>query len=788
TAAERLLQHLLDDLPSGTRGTDILVSTTLGKLTAALENDIVLKSTIKAPQKLLERALLWLHEQEVIRLNQGLAIFRQAMTIRLTPEKRSFLKADFLALKQHYDEQIVQIHIMVEYAQRGLQAMTDALRLTLDYFRLHREAFLTNWLPERQKELARQTTPESWRAIVESLNHPAQQRIVTDDREQANVLILAGPGSGKTRVLVHRIAYLVRARRENPRGILALAYNRHAAVEIRRRLRDLIGDDARGVEVMTCHALAMRLVGVSFADHRAVPDDAAFKAILQQAVTLLQGANLPPEDADEQRERLLAGFRWILVDEYQDIGPEEYELIAALAGRTLQDEERKLSLLAVGDDDQNIYAFNGASVEFIRRFEADYAAKPAYLIENYRSSAHIIAAANALIEPAHARMKAEHPIAINRSRAKLPAGGQWQTFDPVGQGCVQILPTGDNPQTQAIAVITEFQRLAALTPDWDWTRTAIIARQWDLLNPLRAYCQQQGIPAQMADEEALSVWHLRETQALRDWLRASGNRFVSANLLRHWLDGQPPHVWWDLLREAVDQYGLEIGDAELLHGHFTEWLAEWGRDVRRRQTGLLLLTAHRAKGLEFEHVAVLDGGWDRSGRNEDRDATRRLYYVAMTRARQTLTLAHFDHRQHPLLDALLDHPALRRRQPIALPPPPPELARCYRRLTMGDVDLGFAGRKGPQHPIHRAMAKLTVGDLLHYRADGDRWALFDEQGNIVGRLARAFKPPHRQQCIEARVAAILVRWKKEDEPEYQHLSRCDRWEVVLPELIFVPES
>ena len=66
--------------------------------------------------------------------------------------------------------------------------------------------------------------------------------------------MLAGPGSGKTRVLVHRIAYLIRARRENPRDILALAYNRHAAVDIRRRLHQLIGGDARFVTVLTCHA------------------------------------------------------------------------------------------------------------------------------------------------------------------------------------------------------------------------------------------------------------------------------------------------------------------------------------------------------------------------------------------------------------------------------------------------------------------------------------------------------------------------------------------------------
>lgn len=62
-AADRLLNHLLDDLPSGTRGTDILVETTLGKLMAALERDLLLKAEAKDPAKLLDRALLWLHEQ-----------------------------------------------------------------------------------------------------------------------------------------------------------------------------------------------------------------------------------------------------------------------------------------------------------------------------------------------------------------------------------------------------------------------------------------------------------------------------------------------------------------------------------------------------------------------------------------------------------------------------------------------------------------------------------------------------------------------------------------------------
>ena len=458
-AASRLVDHLLENLPPGSHGADLLAETTLGKLLAAVKSDMVLTSEVRDPAKLMDRALLWLHEQEVIRLNRGLTVFRPAMTIRLKPERRGFANTDFASLKIHYDEQIRQIHVMAEYVRLALIAIADALRLVVDYFRLDEDEFLRRWMPDRDNELSRQTTPESWQAIVESLRNPLQRRIVADEREQANVLVLAGPGSGKTRVLVHRIAYLIRVKRENPRGIIALAYNRHAAVEIRRRLTELIGDDARGVTVLTCHALAMRLVGASFSGRANRLDDADFRDILRDAIALLRGEGLPPDEADEQRTRLLSGFRWILVDEYQDIGKEEYELISALAGRTLAEEDDKLSLFAVGDDDQNIYTFKGSSVEFIRRFEKDYKARPAYLTDNYRSTGHIVAAANAVIGPSCERMKADHPIHVDRRRVKEPDGGDWALRDPVTQGRVQVLPVGDTPISQAQTIVAELRRL-----------------------------------------------------------------------------------------------------------------------------------------------------------------------------------------------------------------------------------------------------------------------------------------------------------------------------------------
>jgi ATP-dependent DNA helicase RecQ len=784
--ASRLLEHLLSCLPPGQRGTDLLAETTLGRLLASLQEDLALKAEVRDLGKLLDRALLWLHEQEVIRLNKGLAVFRPAMTLRLAPEKRGFARPDFQPLKLHYDEQIVQIHVMAEYAQRGLQAIADALRLAMDYFSLKREVFLLRWLPNREKELERQTTPASWRLIVEALNNRNQQRIVADDRGETNVLVLAGPGSGKTRVLVHRIAYLVRVRRENPRAILALAYNRHAAVEIRRRLADLIGDDAKGVTVLTCHALAMRLAGVTFADRAAQLGDDVFKAVIEDAVALLQGQGLPPEEADEQRERLLAGFRWILVDEYQDIGPEQYELISALAGRTRQDEDGKLSLFAVGDDDQNIYAFSGASVEFIRRFAADYSARPVFLTENYRSTGHIIAAANAVIAPAADRMKREHPISIDRARAKAKAGDRWEAIDPVSRGRVQLLAPAGDPMRQAVAAMAEMQRLASLDAQWDWRRAAVIAKEWKYLDPVRSYCELHNIPAQMAQEAPPHFWRLRETHRLIEWLRQDGRKLLDGQLIEAWLQKQPGGPWWDALREAAADYTLETGGAELPVGHFTEWLAEWGREMRRRQAGLLLLTAHRAKGLEFDHVAVLDGAWDRTGRNEDRDASRRLFYVAMTRARQTLSLSRLGSR-HVFLDALATHSSCLQRARTELPPPAKEIARIYRQLTLAQVDLGFAGRHAGRNGVHHAIGALAPGDPLALRQSGEVWELVNAAGSCVGRLARAYSPPEAMAWVSASVRAIVTRLREDSDPDYQGSIRCERWEVVVPELVFEPQ-
>lgn len=777
--AERLLAHLVDLVPKGARGKDIPVETTLGRLLAAINGDAILRSSVNDPNKLMDRALLWLHEQQVVTLGKGLSVFRPAITLHLDPKGGNFTVRNFTPLEEHYAEQTMQTHVMAAYAEKGLENIEEAERLSADYFVLERDAFMRRWMPGRGTEFRRQATGQAWSAIVDSLGNPTQEQIVRDDREQTNVLVLAGPGSGKTRVLVHRIAYLVKIRREDPNGILVLAYNRHAAAEIRERLRRLIGDEARFVTVSTIHALAMRLLGASFAGG-AVTEGQDFDSLLLDAVRLLQGDGLDKHAAEALRATLIQGYRWLLVDEYQDVGAEEYALISAVADRSLDDPDLRISLFAVGDDDQNIYSFSGASIRHIRQFETDYSAKPVFLTDNYRSTGNIITAANAVIEHAAERMKAGHDITVDRARRQEPPGGKLMSIDPVAQGRVQILGCPPGNDAQAMAALDELQRLSRLIPDWSWSRAAIISRDWRKLAPVRDFAEALGIPVEVASERLPGLWRMREMQMFVHALRADHSRVVSLADLAGILNTIPSSRWTDRIGEGLGLLAREIDGRSVPAGDVIEWFAEWARDAWGEQRGLKLLTAHRAKGLEFDDVVILDGGWERPSRNEDQDAPRRLFYVAMTRARRNLIVMSNDN--HEFLPTRSPAVVSRYVTPDLASFPGPR--RYFQSAEARMVDLSFAGRQGQRHAVHLAISDARIGDAITLVREKDRWHLQDSHGRSLGRMSGSFAPPRNAHFVRGEIAAIL-RWRKEDSDEAFHYTlRRDAWEVVIPELVF----
>jgi ATP-dependent DNA helicase RecQ len=440
----------------------------------------------------------------------------------------------------------------------------------------------------------------------------------------------------------------------------------------------------------------------------------------------------------------------------------------------------------VGDVDHNIYAFNGASVRFIRQFEADYDARPTFLIENYRSTGHIVGASNAVIAPGVGRMKVEHPIEVNRARQREAHGGVWAQRDNVAQGRVQLLAVRNLHDEleigQAAVLMGEFERLRQIDGDWQWSDCAVIAREWRYLDAVRAWCELHQVPVQVANEDSINVWRLRETQELVKWVRAKSAKQLDLSDLSAWIAGHESNTWWQLLNEAIDAYRIEVSGQEFPGTHLVDWLAEWGREVRRKQTGILLLTAHRAKGLEFRHVGVIDGGWDHDGRGSDPDETRRLFYVAMTRAKQTLVLVQVGarHRYSRELEAN-SHVQQREVHAGAMAM---EYGRRFVIPSLREIDIGYAGRFSPSHRVHREIAGLRVGDPVELAHAHGKWVLMAQNGFEVGRMSRAFEQPRGKHFVSAKVLAIQSRNIGMVDDEFKKLVKVDEWEVVLPELVF----
>lgn len=791
-----VLDTLLGKIPAETSPrADVLVEFSFDELHQAMEQDLVLRSEVKDLDAALERALMFLHEQRILVLQQGLAVFRSAMTIRLRAEAKGekYKVSDYQPLEHHYQERVLQVHVMSEYARRALERMKEALELVLAYFTLDKEQFTRRYFGTKPDLLKHATTAQSYQRIVTDLENPAQMRVVTAPVSR-NMLILAGPGSGKTRTVVHRCAYLLRVERARPQSILVCCFNRAAALELRCRLAALVGHDARGVTILTYHSLAMRLLGHSFAGRHGAKDrEINFDDLIAEAVKLLRGEEVPAGlEADEVRDRLLAGFQYILVDEYQDIDEPQYQMISALAGRTLDDADLKLSILAVGDDDQNIYAFRGTNVEFIRRFQQDYGAEVHYLVENYRSTRHIIDASNQLISANTDRMKTDHPIRIDRQRARSPSGGDFGRKDGLTGGRVQVIEVA-NQVAQAEAVLAEVRRLRTLGVA-DWSSIAVLSATHRELAHVRSLAEREGIPVRwFASRASMPPLHqIRESQLVLRHLSDKRSSLVRASDLGRMVaglfEGAPPTPWTAYLTRVMEAWQSESDDAELPAQEFVEFLYETCAEDRRDFSygeGILLSTVHAAKGTEHDHVLLI-GAWPQVQPRSKREEVRRAFYVGMTRARKTLGIVSRADVRPSLPDSLTGSAVLRRKCADQTANTTSSTSN-YTMLSLEDIHLGFPAQFEAAHPVHQALSRLNAGDPLQMQPVGNGdVGLHDGSGLCIARLSRkgaAAWLPRLPAVQGLRIVAMLRRTADQAEREFQERCRVPEWELPVAEVV-----
>lgn len=781
--------------PEAKPNANLLAEFTLEAIVEGLKGDLLLFSELKKPLAVAERALTFMHEQRVIELQQGLAVFRQAMTLQLIPDaagRRQYTIADFSPLKTHYTERNFQIHVMNEYARQALEKISTAMRLVASYFNDDKEAFVQRYFPEKKKMLERATSEQSYTRIVDDLKNKAQAAIVAAPAEK-NMLVLAGPGSGKTRVVTHRVAYLLRVERVNPSAILVLCFNRSAIVSLRKKLMELVGADMEGVTTLTFHGLALRLTGrsVSVSTEKKVDGEIDFSTIITDAVKLLRGeTEAIGLGLEAVRETLVGRFSHILVDEYQDIDEEQYELVSLLAGKTIAEQDQKLTILAVGDDDQNIYRFRGANVGFIRRFHEDYQAENHYLIENYRSTANIIAAANQLIRHNADRMKTDYPIRINAARRMLPAGGNRQINDAVARGKVQILQVA-NVQQQAFGLLGELRRLQTVEGGLDLESCAVLAREWKELDRIRSVLEADGVPVNLhwGRSSGFPGLHwIRENAQVLDYLRERRSISLAGSGLLELLpaDATRDNLWQANLRRLVYEWMEETSNVPQPVPLIEEYLYEAFADQRRARSlgyGVFLSTIHSVKGLEFDHVFLLGEHWKGLAGAEGEEE-RRLYYVAMTRARETLQLFKIAGIANPHVESISGQWALQRTLNPACNFAGPVL-QCAL-LGMKDLYLDFAGVRKQTHPTRVALAHLDVGDSLHFAIHNDHLELHNSQGVSVARLSKTAKGQWLQllgRVEDVRILAMVRRLRAMCEEKFQERYHGDMWEVPMVEII-----
>ena len=776
-------------------GGDVQLSFTSDNLSAAIKSDITLSVEVKKILPAIDRALMYLHEQKAITLQGGLAVLRQAMTLRLseTAKGRYYNKGDFRPLAVHYREKRFQVHVMTRFAGLALEKLAKALTLVLDYFSLGRAKFITKYFEDDRELLEKATTAESYRTIVENLRNPVQISAVGRPVED-HMLILAGPGSGKTTVIVHRCANLLEVERIPARQILVLCFNHSSAMVLKKRLGKLVAKAAKGVTVATYHGAAMRLAGISIRDmaESNSRDNIDFDGIIKNALELLKGEkDIAGIEPDEVRDRLLAGYSHILVDEYQDIDEDQYALVSAIAGKSLQDGDGRLTILAVGDDDQNIYTFRGANVRFIRRFQEDYDAKIIYLVENYRSSKNIIATSNALIHNNRDRMKGKHPIYINREREPNLPGGRWGRLDPVSKGRVQIVSV-KNPLHQAAYVKSEIDRIMGLDPNTKWSDFAVLSRTKTPLVAVRSVLENAGCPLKRILDKGLPLHRVREIRVAMDWLASKEKENARASDLQSGLrDDQVAgnsNVWWQLVDIFMDSYREETADSILPVGwmidSFYEFLAEQRREKAVGQ-GIFMSTIHAAKGTEFPHVFVLDGDWRNPVDKTTWEEERRVMYVGMTRAEETLHLLKIPGAANPFLKELKGDFVM----PLTYRgngDPGDHLDKKYELLSLNEIYLDYAGRFPQSDPIHTRLAALTAGQCVCFCRNGSKIEIRDDSGRCVSRLSSEGVDRWRNrldQIIEVRVLAMLRRSPDDPDERFQEMIRADSWELPVLEVV-----
>ena len=558
----------------------------------------------------IEEALLYLTKTELMKIEGGFIVIYNTMQIgRIADRRTRYGKEQYRLLDEFYKQRIRQIHIVGEYANLMVRDYDAALRFVTDYFTLDFRKFINQYFKEeRRAQIDKNITPAKYNKLFGELSN--RQCEIIDDKESKYIVVAAGPGSGKTRVLVHKLASLLLLEDVKHEQLLMLTFSRAAATEFKKRLIELVGNAAHYVDIKTFHSYSFDLIG-----KQGSLDEA--KDVVRRAAEMI-------ENGEVEQSKIAKSV--LVIDEAQDMGADDFKLVQALMH---QNEEMRV--IAVGDDDQNIYAFRGSDSKYMQSLVTEEKAKLYEMTDNYRSSKAVVDCANRFVKRLSGRIKHTLIQSATGEEGKVMTLKSLLDAEIKVQGSTAIL-TRTNEETMQVAYELEQRGLHATVAQ------SMGGFRFGNLAEVRFFLKQLG-----KDEISISKekWQEAKRRTLDTYALST-----CLNVMKHFFtdfEATRQVYYRSDLREYIFESNIE------------DFIAADNQSV-------FVSTIHKAKGREFDTVYLLSPIPDGRDIND-----MRAYYVGLTRAKRNLYL---------------------------VPNPPAEYSSISIALNMHDVILNFfKGRK-----------------------------------------------------------------------------------------------
>jgi ATP-dependent DNA helicase RecQ len=498
---------------------------------------------------------------------------------------------------------------MGEYAKRLKDNDYKAILFLRDYFTLSYESFKDKYKLLKEK-ISKPITQKRYNKIFEKMSDE-QKEIIKDTNTKA-MMILAGPGSGKTKVLVHKIASLILTEDIKPEQFMMLTFSKSAKMEFKTRLNNLMGALSYDVEIQTFHAYALKLIArVSNKDDRKILDNAIEEATRQ----ITQG------------EIKLPHTTVLILDEFQDINEKSFEFVKAIYKANNED----IKIIAVGDDDQCIMNFNGAQVNFIDKFKNEFGKdedekdlyKQYELLCNFRSKRNIVEYSNDFITKISKRYKT-NPLYSNSS----------------DNGFINIHSISSSNLILPL--------LELLKQEETQENIAILAKTNEMVLNIYSILHDNNIEAKyLIDREKFELKNIVELvefdKILNSYLEENDTFYKESYLdsaLKIINDKFKKSANLPLIDKIIDKFKDESDNY-----YVSQWLTYLDEikleDFESYKKNIVISTIHKSKGLEFDKVYLL------VNENPTKDEDKRLFYVGMTRAKNELNILRHDNRDIP---------------------------------------------------------------------------------------------------------------------------------------------